>query len=78
MPGSDGLLRQRALLGLVGESSGAHTAGRRLELPLSEALLLGRMSGDLPRLTGPDLRSPQEPRMADRAMATAQGPTRTL
>jgi hypothetical protein len=62
MPGSDGLLRQRALLGLVGESSGADTAARqqerRLELPLSEALLLGRISGDLPRPTGPDLRSP--------------------
>jgi hypothetical protein len=43
-----------------------------------EALLLGRMSGDLPRPTGPDLRSPHQPLMAGRAMATAQGPTRTL
>jgi hypothetical protein len=30
------------------------------------------------RPTGPDLRSPQQPLMAGRAMATAQGPTRTL
>jgi hypothetical protein len=73
-PGSDGPLRQRALLGLAGEFIGAHTAARqselRLELPLLEALLLQRMSGDLrppmrphlltaPPLTGPDLRSPQ-------------------
>jgi hypothetical protein len=94
----DGPLRQRALLGLAGESIGANTAARqqelRLELPLLEALLLGRrmsgelprptrpdlrrMSGDLPRPTGPDLRSPQQPLMAGRAMATAQGPIRTL
>ena len=37
---------------------GARQQELRLELPLSEALLLGRMSGDLPRPTGPDLRSP--------------------
>jgi hypothetical protein len=37
----------------------------RLELPLLEALLLGPMSGDLPRPTDPDLRSPQpQPRRA--------------
>jgi hypothetical protein len=48
------------LLGLAGEFIGANTAARqqalRLELPLLEALLLGRMSGDLPQHTDPDLR----------------------
>ena len=66
----------------------------RLELPLLEALLLGRhmlghpprptrphrrrMSGDLPQPTAPDLRLPQHPLMAGRVMATAQGLTRIL
>jgi hypothetical protein len=48
------------LLELAGEFIGANTAARqqvlRLELPLLEALLLGRMSGDLPRPTAQDLR----------------------
>jgi hypothetical protein len=68
------------LLGLAGESNGADTVAQQ-QLPLLEALLLVRMSGDLPRhpITGPDLRSPQhQAPMAGRAMATAPGPTRAL
>jgi hypothetical protein len=53
------------LLELAGEFIGANTAARqqvlRLELPLLEALLLGRMSGDLPRPTAQDLRLQQHP-----------------
>ena len=61
------------MLGLAGESIGANTAARqrelRLELPLLEALLLRRTSGDL--LRRPDMWSLQQPLMADRDMATA-------
>jgi hypothetical protein len=63
------------LLELAGESIGANTAARqqerRLEVLLMEALLLGRMWGDLPAPTALDLRSPQ-PLMAGRAMTTAR------
>jgi hypothetical protein len=49
-----------------------------LELLLLGALLPGRrMLGDLPRPTAQDLRLQQHPRMAGRAMATAQGLTPT-
>jgi hypothetical protein len=71
------------LLGLAGECIGANTAAPlRLVLLLLEALLealllVRRMSGDLPRPTARDPRSPKEPLMAARAMATAQGRTRT-
>jgi hypothetical protein len=53
--------------------------GQRMsgDLPRPTRPDLQRMSGDLPRPTAPDLRSPQQPLMAGRAMATAQGPTRT-
>jgi hypothetical protein len=49
-----------ALPGSKAKFIGANTAARqqvlRLELPLLEALLLERMSGDLPRPTAQDLR----------------------
>jgi hypothetical protein len=53
--------------------------GRRMsgDLPRPTHPDLRRMSEDLPRSTAPDLRSPPQPLMAGRAMATAQGPTRT-
>ena len=54
--------------------------GRRMSghLPPPTRPDLRRMSGGLPRPTAPDPRSPQQPLMAARVMATAQGPTRTL
>src|SRR5262249_13909564 len=47
------------------------------DLPRPTRPHLRRMSGDLPRPTAPDPRSPRQPLMAGRAMATAQGPIRT-
>ena len=75
-------------------NTGARQQELRLELLLLEARLLGRrmlghpprptrphlrrMSGDLPQPTAPDLWLLQRPRMAGRAMATAQGRIRIL
>ena len=82
------------MLALIGEFNGANTVARQQEsprelllalpllalpllaLPLLELLLAPGMSGDLP--TGPDPQSPGQRLMAVQAMATAQGPTRTL